>query len=93
MTIKTEASNPACPIDFNDQDSIRSCINMALVDYFKTMDGHDMTGLYDLVLQEVEPPLLENVMRNTRGNQSKAAKILGINRGTLRKKLKQYNMD
>ena len=93
MTIKTEAQDPSCPVEFNDQDSIRSCINMALADYFKTMDGHEMTGLYDLVLQEVEPPLLENVMRNTRGNQSKAAKVLGINRGTLRKKLKMYNMD
>ena len=93
MTITTEAQNQSCSIEFNDQDSIRSCINMALADYFKTMDGHEMTGLYDLVLQEVEPPLLENVMRNTRGNQSKAAKVLGINRGTLRKKLKQYNMD
>ena len=93
MTTTTEAQNPNCSIEFNDQDSIRSCINMALADYFKTMDGHEMTGLYDLVLQEVEPPLLENVMRNTRGNQSKAAKVLGINRGTLRKKLKMYNMD
>jgi len=93
MTITAESSNPTCSADFNDQDSIRSCVNMALTDYFKTMDGHDMVGLYDLVLQEVEPPLLDNVMRHSRGNQSKAAKILGINRGTLRKKLKQYNMD
>jgi len=93
MTIKTEASEPTCSVDFNDQDSIRSCINIALADYFKTMNGHEMAGLYDLVLQEVEPPLLENVMRHARGNQSKAAKILGLNRGTLRKKLKIYNMD
>ncbi len=93
MTTTEESLDKPCSARFNNQDSIRSCVNMALSDYFKTMDGHEMAGLYELVLQEVEPPLLENVMRHSRGNQSKAAKILGINRGTLRKKLKLYNMD
>jgi Fis family transcriptional regulator len=48
--------------------------------------------LYELVLGEVEPPLLRTVMEYTRGNQSRAAEILGINRGTLRKKLKTYGL-
>jgi len=93
MTTESETPTQAYPVTFNNQDSIRSCINIALADYFKTMDGHEMTGLYELMLQEVEAPLLENVMRHTRGNQSKAAKMLGINRGTLRKKLKLYDLE
>ncbi|MDP4870221.1 MAG: DNA-binding transcriptional regulator Fis, partial [Gammaproteobacteria bacterium] len=48
--------------------------------------------LYDLVLAEVEAPLLAAVMHQTRGNQSKAAIVLGLNRGTLRTKLKQYGL-
>ncbi len=93
--MSTNSSANVIPIkaEFNDQDSIRSCIRLALAEYFNTMDGHATSGLYDLVLQEVEQPLLESVMRYTEGNQTKAAEILGINRGTLRKKLKQYRLD
>ena len=51
----------------------------------------DPTGnVYDAILAEIEDPMLEAVMEHTRYNQTKAAKILGINRGTLRKKLKRY---
>jgi Fis family transcriptional regulator len=45
-----------------------------------------------MVMAEVEAPLLDVVMRHSRDNQSKASEILGINRGTLRKKLKQYDL-
>jgi Fis family transcriptional regulator, factor for inversion stimulation protein len=48
--------------------------------------------LYDLVLGEVERPLFKAVMDYTNGNQCQAAGILGINRGTLRKKLKTYSL-
>ena len=48
--------------------------------------------VYDLVLSEVEPPLLIQTMKYANNNQSKAAKILGINRTTLRTKLKKYNI-
>jgi Fis family transcriptional regulator len=51
------------------------------------------SNIYELVLAEVEAPLLEEVMRKVRNNQTRAAIIMGISRGTLRKKLKQYNMD
>lgn len=47
-------------------------------------------GLYDMILAEVEPPLLQAVMEKRRGNQLQAAKILGISRGTIRKKLQRY---
>lgn len=46
--------------------------------------------LYDMVLSEVEPPLLQAVMEKRRGNQLQAAKMLGISRGTIRKKLYRY---
>lgn len=61
--------------------------------YFHNLGGQAPNNLYDLVQREVEPPLLEIVMQSTRGNQTKAAAILGINRGTLRKKLRQYGLD
>ena len=62
----------------------------ALEDYFKKLNGTAPGDLYDLVLSEVERPLFRTVMAYTEGNQSRAAEILGINRGTLRKKLKAY---
>ena len=60
--------------------------------YFKDLDGECPIGLYDRVLSEVEKPLLEVVMKKTQGNQSLSARMLGINRNTLRKKLKQYSL-
>jgi Fis family transcriptional regulator len=64
----------------------------ALQAYFKTLNGDRPGELYDLVLGEVEEPLFRAVMDYTQGNQSQAAGILGINRGTLRKKLKTYSL-
>ncbi len=62
----------------------------ALDQYFRTLNGDRPGELYDLVIGEVERPLFKAVMDYTQGNQSQAAGILGINRGTLRKKLKTY---
>jgi Fis family transcriptional regulator len=64
----------------------------ALQVYFKTLNGDRPGELYDLVMGEVEEPLFRAVMDYTQGNQSQAAGILGINRGTLRKKLKTYSL-
>ena len=61
--------------------------------YLKQLNGQDVQDVYDLVLSELEAPLLEEVMTYTRGNQTRAAILLGINRGTLRKKLKKYGMN
>tara|TARA_B110000879_G_scaffold183308_1_gene241989 strand:+ start:1157 stop:1459 length:303 start_codon:yes stop_codon:yes gene_type:complete len=52
--------------------------------------GSSINDLYDMILQEVEPPLLQAVMEKKRGNQLQAAKLLGISRGTIRKKLQRY---
>jgi Fis family transcriptional regulator len=68
-------------------------VKSMLEDYFRELDGHPPADLYQMVLQEIEQPLLETVLLYTRGNQSKAATMLGLNRGTLRKKLKQYDIN
>lgn len=75
------------------KEPLRECVRDALTQYFRQLDGYDACDLFDLVMSEVEAPLLESVMEYTRGNVTRAATILGINRGTLRKKLKQYNLD
>jgi Fis family transcriptional regulator len=72
---------------------LRDCIDQALEQYFAHLDGQPASHVYDMVLAEVEAPLLKAVMRHTRNNQSKASAVLGLNRGTLRKKLKQYQIN
>jgi Fis family transcriptional regulator len=71
---------------------LRTHTEEALHQYFKSLNGDRPGDLYDLVLGEVEEPLFRAVMDYTRGYQSQAAGILGINRGTLRKKLKTYSL-
>ncbi|HMK86016.1 MAG TPA: DNA-binding transcriptional regulator Fis [Steroidobacteraceae bacterium] len=71
---------------------LRSQAEEALQSYFETLNGHKPAHLYALVMREVEEPLFKVVMDHVRGNQSRAATILGINRGTLRKKLKEFGI-
>jgi Fis family transcriptional regulator len=71
---------------------LRSMTEQALDSYFTNLNGHAPGHLYDLVLREVEEPLFRTVLDYAEGNQSRAAGILGINRGTLRKKLKTYGL-
>ena len=72
--------------------TLKESVHRALTNYFHEIDGEEVTNLYDMVLAEVEAPMLAVVMRKVRSNQSKAAHMLGLNRGTLRKKLKRYGM-
>ena len=65
----------------------------ALRSYFANLNGHKPGDLYQLVMGEVEKPLFSAVLDYTNGNQCEAAEILGINRGTLRKKLKAYKLN
>lgn len=60
--------------------------------YFKALNGHAPSKLYDLILHQIEPPLLRATLVYCRGNQSKAADMLGLNRATLRKKLRQHGI-
>jgi Fis family transcriptional regulator len=61
--------------------------------YFKDLDGEKPSGIYDMVVAAVEKPMLEVVMFQAQGNQTRAAELLGLNRNTLRKKLQQHGLD
>ncbi len=80
-------------ITTSDHERISQCIEHVLEHYFKDMENHFNGDLYDLVTTEVERPLVQKVMDFTNYNQSNAASILGISRGTLRKKIKQYHIN
>ena len=74
------------------QKPLRASVKQAVNKYLKESNSLEIDNLYELVLAEIEAPLLEEVMTHTRGNQTRAANLMGINRGTLRKKLKQYGL-
>lgn len=71
---------------------LHDAVTRAVRNYLNELDGQATTGFYELVLSQVEAPLLREVMQHTRNNQTRASDMLGLNRGTLRKKLKQYNL-
>ncbi len=73
--------------------ALSSQIQSSLEAYFKDLEGHVPGNLYDIVLSEIERPLLEIVLSQTDNNVTKAAELLGLNRGTLRKKLQKYNIE
>lgn len=72
---------------------LKACVEDAMQSYFKQLEGHETNDLYQMVLSEIEEPLFRSVLQYTKGNQSKASELLGINRGTLRKKLKMYGLN
>lgn len=76
--------NPTIPL--------RTQIASALDSYFSHLDGDRPARLYELVLREMEEPLFRAVMQYVNGNQSHAADILGLSRGTLRKKLREHRL-
>jgi Fis family transcriptional regulator, factor for inversion stimulation protein len=71
---------------------LRTHTARVLSDYFSNLNGHRPARLYNLVLREVEEPLLRAVLDYADGNQSQAAEILGITRTTLRKKLRTMGL-
>lgn len=71
---------------------LRDHVRASLSRYLEHMDGHEITDLYDLVIREVEAPMLELVLGQVNGNQSAAARILGMSRSTLRKKLQIHDL-
>ena len=73
--------------------TLRESVELAMKNYFSQLEEQQPVELYNLVLAEVEAPLMESVMKFTRGNQTKASEMLGLNRGTLRKKLKTYGLN
>jgi len=90
---KTRTRREPKPAALNGRSvPLRSLTEQALDSYFTSLNGHAPGHLYDLVMREVEEPLFRAVLDYSAGNQSRAADILGINRGTLRKKLKVYGI-
>lgn len=74
------------------QSNLRRDVEKSMHIYFSQLGDESVSDLYQLVLNEIELPLLEAVLRHTGSNQSKASIMLGLNRGTLRKKLKQHGL-
>ncbi len=94
-TFKTQATTTPTAQNFNQaaqQQSLRGCVEQAMDNYFKNLDGQSVSDVYEMVMAEVEAPMLEIVLKYTRHNQTRASQVLGLNRGTLRKKLKQYGL-
>ena len=100
--IRAEPLSPLSPdalIAANDANSqtvpasnLRDAVTTAVRKYLEELDGQLSTDVYQMVLAEIEAPLLAEIMAYTRNNQTRASLMLGLNRGTLRKKLKQYNL-
>jgi Fis family transcriptional regulator len=72
--------------------SLQKSVRTVLQEYLSDLDGEQPCNLYEMVMLEIEKPLLNTVMQHCENNQSKAALCLGINRGTLRKKLRQHHL-
>jgi len=77
---------------FKKAGSLGDAVTIAMEEYFDHLEEEQTTDLYQFVLREVEAPLLTVVMERTKNNQSTASQILGLNRGTLRKKLKEHKL-
>ncbi len=79
-------------VDCSNSGVLAECVKETLSDYFNQLNGHDTSGLYAMVISEVEKPLIEATLEYCRYNQSKASKLLGMSRSTLRKKIEQYDL-
>ena len=71
---------------------VSECVRRSLERYFRDLDGEQPGDVYQMVLGQVERPMLEVVMRHANGNQTLAAEMLGINRNTLRRKLADLDL-
>jgi Fis family transcriptional regulator len=74
------------------QNELADSVKRSLERYFKDMDGEKPTAIYDMVLRNVEKPMIEMVLAQANGNQTLAAQMLGINRNTLRSKMQQLRI-
>ncbi len=77
----------------NSSKCLGDNVKEAMEKYFRDMDGHEPNDLHELIMSQVEKPLIESVIDITRGNISRAAQFLGLNRGTLRNRMQKYGLD
>lgn len=75
------------------ESELSATVRKLMRQYFKDLDGERPAGIYNMVIDCVEKPLLEVVLAHAQGNQTRAADILGINRNTLRKKLQEHGLE
>ncbi len=75
-----------------NENEIARCVRRAMDGYFRDLDGERPCAIYDMVISSVERPLIEVVLHRVSGNQTLAAQLLGMNRNTLRKKIKTYGI-
>ena len=73
-------------------NELADTVRRALERYFRDMDGEQPSDIYDMVLKNIEKPMIETVLGHAEGNQSLAAQMLGINRNTLRKKMRTHGI-
>jgi Fis family transcriptional regulator, factor for inversion stimulation protein len=74
------------------ENELARCVRKTLEGYFRDLDGETPSGVYGMVIQCVEKPLIEVILNHTGGNQTEAADILGLNRNTLRKKIQVHRI-
>jgi Fis family transcriptional regulator len=79
-------------VQTNRGEPLSECVRTALRTYLRGLNGHEVNDLYQLVIEEVERPMLATVLEHTGGNQTSAARLLGISRSTLRKRLATYQI-
>jgi Fis family transcriptional regulator len=75
-----------------NENEIDRTVRRAIERYFRDLDGEKTCGIYDMVIASVERPLIESVLHHSEGNQTRAAELLGMNRNTLRKKIRAYRI-
>jgi len=75
-----------------DKTSLEALVEIKISRFFDQLDSHYPDDLYSMILCKIEKALLHQILRRTGYNQAQAAKILGINRNTLRKKMTEYNL-
>ena len=85
-------AKPSLESTSHTHEPLRVHVERVVRQYFALLGDEIPTDLYELILKEIEQPLLSVVLEKSRGNQTKCAQILGLNRGTLRKKLKTYGL-
>jgi Fis family transcriptional regulator, factor for inversion stimulation protein len=73
-------------------NEIAESVRRTLDQYFRDLDGEKPAAIYDMVIRNVERPMLEFILHQANGNQTAAAQMLGINRNTLRRKLSEHRL-
>lgn len=73
-------------------NELSDAVKRSLERYFRDMDGEHPTAIYDMVLKNIEKPMIEMVLGRAEGNLTRAATMLGIDRNTLRKKMQQLRI-